>query len=298
LVTFAKPFAVERAPRLVARWAASREDPQPELWLVPVLCKPGKVTVDVGAHYGTFTLFALPCSARCYAFEPVPIVAAKLKRSFSRCPNVVVEQVALSDRDGAATLRVAINALGRSTLEPHNQLRDVLEVQTMEVPVRRLDGYRISQLGLIKIDVEGHEEAVLAGAAETLERDRPNVLVEAEERHNPGAVGRLLSFFARRGYHGWFLCGADIRPIAEFDLGKHQNPANISGGTRIGLYVNNFVFSADEANAARLAAALRSKQRQISRPQTGWAATSMAELWPAARDPAAGGAPARAEAGA
>ena len=60
-------------------------------------------------------------------------------------------------------------------------------VQSIDVPVKRLDDLHLDQVGLIKIDVEGHELAVLRGAADTLTRNRPAVLAEAEERHHPHA---------------------------------------------------------------------------------------------------------------
>ena len=59
------------------------------------------------------------------------------------------------------------------------------------MPVKRLDDQHLDNVGLIKIDVEGHELAVLHGAADTLTRNRPAVVVEAEERHHPNAVAEI-----------------------------------------------------------------------------------------------------------
>jgi hypothetical protein len=41
----------------------------------------------------------------------------------------------------------------------------------------------IERVGFLKIDVEGFESAVLAGAERVLERDRPSLLLEIEDRH-------------------------------------------------------------------------------------------------------------------
>ncbi|MGO8126768.1 FkbM family methyltransferase, partial [Rhizobium ruizarguesonis] len=58
-------------------------------------------------------------------------------------------------------------------------------VEEISVPTRRLDSYQFGPLGFIKIDVEGHELKVLKGSQAILNRDHPNLLIEAEDRHRP-----------------------------------------------------------------------------------------------------------------
>lgn len=57
-------------------------------------------------------------------------------------------------------------------------------------------------LVLTAIDVEGHESNELEGAAGFIDRDRPVVLVEVEERHRAGSVAAVYSFFAKRNHSG------------------------------------------------------------------------------------------------
>ena len=66
--------------------------------------------------------------------------------------------------------------------------------------IRTLDSFGFASVGLIKIDAEGHEEAVLKGAADTLSRWRPSLIVEIEERHNPGGLARIRALFGGMGY--------------------------------------------------------------------------------------------------
>jgi Methyltransferase FkbM domain len=114
------------------------------------------------------------------------------------------------------------------------------------VPVKRLDDLRLGDVGLVKIDVEGHELAVLRGATDTLARNRAAVMVEAEERHHPNAVTAITELLTGLGYEGYLDTGDGRRPVEEFDPARHQNPANIGGHedgwAAHGLYVNNFVF--------------------------------------------------------
>jgi len=240
------------APRLlwrlrVQKWNVERTEAEMEL--LPALCDPHRASVDVGAAAGAYTMYMLGHSARCHVFEPRPESAARLRELFAGA-NVSVEEVALSDAAGEAEFRVCDDDPGRSTLHAENTLSGVGGVRAIRVARRPLDSYALRDVGFVKIDVEGHELAVLRGAEETLARERPTLLVEAEERHAPDAVRTLDAHMRAHGYAGYFLDHAGLRPIAEFRREVHQD---VEQARRGGRYVNNFVFVPDRAAAARLA---------------------------------------------
>ena len=252
------PAAKVLAPRLfwrrkygiLKRLGDSRAD----IGLVASLCDPNRVSVDIGADVGEFSIAMLAVSKSVVAFEPRPAQARELAAMFEAVGAPVrVEAVALSDEPGVTAMRVVAGAPGRSTIDSHNALSDADDgsVQTIDVQVRPLDELHLDDVGLVKIDVEGHELAVLRGAADTLRRNRPAIVVEAEERHHPRAVAAITDFLAPLGYAGYFDIGDDRRPVAEFDPAEHQNPANIGGPADdwavYGVYVNNFVFLPDRA---------------------------------------------------
>jgi FkbM family methyltransferase len=128
------------------------------------------------------------------AFEPRPDAAAALQELVNGSP-VVVHAVAVSDHNGEATLRMP-EMCGLSTIESSNPIAGA----AITVPVRTLDSYKLAPVRLIKIDVEGHEEAVLRGATKTLEAHRPALIVEVEERHSPGNTNRVPEWLAQFGY--------------------------------------------------------------------------------------------------
>lgn len=98
--------------------------------------------------------------------------------------------------------RVLINDPGRSTIETANVLNDPDGSPRVEVrvPMLRLDDFELSEVGFIKIDVEGHELAVLKGAEVTIRGTKPNILLEMEERNCPNTLQDVPTFLHGLGY--------------------------------------------------------------------------------------------------
>ncbi len=218
---------------------------EPELHTLPALCNPGRTSLDVGASRGIYASRMQDYSLRVLAFEPQPYYADFVRKAL---PRVEVMECAVSDAEADAVLNVPTEVndagmayIGSRTQPPVNA--------TLQITVRSLtiDSLKLSGIGFIKIDVEGHELAVLRGGERTIAREQPNLLIEAEERHRPDAVASVSTFLLAYGYSGWFLSGRTLHPIAEFDPGLHQNPEaldlrsrNANGGKP--PYINNFIF--------------------------------------------------------
>jgi len=146
---------------------------------------PGAHTViDVGANVGLFALIAgLEDERRqVFAFEPVPETFECLRRNLALNPRARVEPVAAAAAafDGTIDLNVPPGEslpLGASTLPSHRQAG-----RHVTVPAITLDrftaGRAAGPVDLLKLDTEGTEPDVLAGARALLERDRPWILCE------------------------------------------------------------------------------------------------------------------------
>jgi FkbM family methyltransferase len=223
-----------------------------EMHLVEFLCRRDQDAIDVGANYGGYIHFMRGHARRVFAFEPIPELARLLRLKFGR--DVVVEQIALSDRsgdsqlctpivnglavDGCATL--STSALFTSTYATHHDA---------EVRADLLDNVYSGAVGFIKIDVEGHEQAVLDGAVQTIGRCLPRILVEIEEQLSPGGLDRARSFFSRFDYRGYYVHAGRLNSIDQFPVAEMQNPLNrisLTSTLREGVpskgYVNNFIF--------------------------------------------------------
>jgi hypothetical protein len=113
----------------------------------------------------------------------------------------------------------------------------------------RLDNVYGGEAGFIKIDVEGHQQAVLEGALDTIRRCRPRRLVEVEDRLSPGGLAPAKAYFRDLGYQGHFVWQGRLQPIDQFSIEQMQSPANLPTLTapleqreRFGRYVYNFIF--------------------------------------------------------
>jgi FkbM family methyltransferase len=220
-----------------------------ELRIAPLLCDIRKISVDIGASLGPYAVNICNCSANCIAFEPRPAQAARIREMAAAAAlRIEVEAVALSDSAGLARLRILTKDPGRSTIENANALEDPegSPQTSIRVPKMRLDDYELTEVGFIKIDVEGHELAVLQGAQKTIRASMPNLIIEIEERHRPGAIGEVSAFLTDLGYEGFFILDGGALPLARFDKSVQQSPANIGSWkgdwSRHGVYVNNFLF--------------------------------------------------------
>ena len=228
----------------------------PELHLLCLLSDPDRLSVDVGADAGDYAAFLARHNNGCVAFEPNPELARRIQES-SGATGVRVHACALSDREDEVTLSIpvvdGVEHSALATIEPGNRVRD-LPTRTVVVKCCRLDSFGLEPVGVIKIDAEGHEEAVLRGCESLIERDRPNFLIEAEDRHRPGSVQAIRQFLESRRYRGFMLERRKLRPIEEFDLTRHQDRANVKLDAIVDgrTYVNNFAFAHDPVVVDRL----------------------------------------------
>jgi FkbM family methyltransferase len=153
----------------------------PTPMLTGLLRAGGDLCLDIGANAGFHALTAGLFFKKVVAIEPTPATAERLRTNvvLSGFWHVRVEPIALGDADGEATLAVTPGHCGTNRIADGGR-------GGVRVPVRTLDALAIDAEGglaghrvdFIKIDVEGHERAVLAGGRETIARDRPDLFVE------------------------------------------------------------------------------------------------------------------------
>jgi FkbM family methyltransferase len=123
------------------------------------------VAFDVGAHHGETTLKLLDAfpDAQIHSFEPLPDSFALLRQATASTTAHAVN-AAVSDSSGVLEI-----ARGEASYQSGVHADgERIEVRSLTVD-EYADAHGIERLGLLKIDTEGHEEAVLRGARKRLE---------------------------------------------------------------------------------------------------------------------------------
>lgn len=158
-----------------------RDAVEPELHYLQKFLGKNGAFIDVGANIGLFTLKAAPLAGRVVAVEPGEEAGHQLDANvaLNGFSNVSVVRKALSDQPGRAVL--FHNPLGDDP-QAFSLLSDGTDSGSEAVDLVTLDKLveeqNVSRVDCIKIDVEGAEDLVLAGAVGTLTRDRPTVIFE------------------------------------------------------------------------------------------------------------------------
>jgi FkbM family methyltransferase len=161
-----------------------------EHWFLDYIYKNHKdqnVIVDVGANIGNHSLFfATHLNYKhIHSFEPFPKNIHCATENLSAFKErVTLHPYALSNKTGIVQLyNSEEHNHGGYSLEQLSDGRSFPVLDT--IPTRTLDSYNFVNVTLMKIDVEGHEAAVLQGAQETLKRCKPLVILENNYYYHP-----------------------------------------------------------------------------------------------------------------
>ncbi|MBE7178463.1 MAG: FkbM family methyltransferase [Mucilaginibacter polytrichastri] len=167
-----------------------------------------KTLIDVGANLGEISLESrkrYPGSV-IYAIEPVAATFKDLGSKVSKYPNIRPQQIALGAEDHVAEILIqadhTVNSL--SVAAANGQA-------TEKIVVKTLDGFAaenaLSQIDVLKIDVEGYENQVLKGAEKLLQKELiKSICIEVGYERMP-AKTHFTDVDAQLTAHGFVLCG-------------------------------------------------------------------------------------------
>ena len=193
-------------------WLSGRVEPEVQSVLERELVT-GGVFVDAGASIGFFSLLAARIvgpTGRVIAFEPQPAAAASIRgnAALNAFEQVTVVEAALS----AGPSTVVFQGVGTATA--HVAGED--DAQGLRVSCVSLDDFLAAHPSLVpdlvKIDVEGHEGAVLAGMRTTLAERAPALVIELH-----GSPDEIVDALEAERY--------EVAIVGSGEVARHAAPA-------------------------------------------------------------------------
>lgn len=211
-----------RAAHALYRVATRLHWAEPELNGLAAVVRSGDEVIDVGAALGMYTVPLADLvgrTGRVSSFEPQPrgLATVWLLRTITGPHRGRVSRVAMGPATGESTIVVPFlrgfpifghgHVAGREDDAGGRQYRTRTPMSTVDTWV---SDHRISRVSFIKVDVEGFEPLVIEGASATIDRDRPSLLLEIEDRHlmrygrtAADFVGHIRSRWPEYGMYTW-----------------------------------------------------------------------------------------------
>ncbi|MHA6205462.1 FkbM family methyltransferase [Dyella soli] len=184
--------------------------------------KPGDVCLDIGAQTGFFTMHMASLTGstgRVHALEPMSDSFDILTKNIreNRFDGIVSASKMACSAENAIRSFAQHSGMMIATDEP--------EGVTM-IPCVRADDVTKDRVAFVKLDVEGHEPAVLLGMPRILERDRPVILTEVNEYWLNQANSSGQSYLSRLARYGYELKDIDNNEVVNVDQVTFQ-PASV-----------------------------------------------------------------------
>lgn len=205
-----------------------------ERWIFGQLIRRSSTVVDVGANVGIYTMTAARLvgpTGRVFAVEPGPALAKlRVAVEVAGWTNVTVVPFAMDREEGEAVMHVPAHQAGLASLRDSCDRTDGRPVDVMRLDA--LPGVPPGDIDVLKIDTEGYEEKVLAGAAGWLEarRVRSILLEVSPDFGDVGFVGKaaLAHGFAifKIGYSGGLRYRPTVAEVSALDVQNEPVQAN------------------------------------------------------------------------
>jgi FkbM family methyltransferase len=158
----------------------------------------GDLVIDIGANIGEFSSAVISRANRLFAIDPDPNVRETLSRNLRSFPNATILPYALSDTDSEVEFYLSTKQADSSLIQP-KQFSKTVTVRAM-----RLDSliaeHGIERIDFLKLEAEGWEPEILAGATRALGLTQKIAVDAGPERYGQPTAKDVLRTLSAAGF--------------------------------------------------------------------------------------------------
>ena len=208
-----------------------------EYLLLPQLCNKNRISIDIGMFRGVYSFLLSKYSKSVIGFEANPIMYHYLEKNLKKIiKKIEIYNFALSNKMGDVYIKIPLRKKsffknnfedfyegGLATIHPDNKFEDK-NFEEFKTKSNFLDNFKFDEkIGFIKIDVEGHEQFVLEGAVNTINKDKPNLLIEIEKKHRSDSIKKTFDYLDDLGYKAYTFQNNKLILLSDYNNQNYVN---------------------------------------------------------------------------
>ena len=147
--------------------------------------------LDIGSNIGFWSVELCNKFKHVYAFEPHPENNECYKKNLNQYNNYTLYEIAVSNvSNKILELYVSPDECGNASLNNFGVMEgttdrkiNAVELKTISVKVEKIDDYNLKDIGFIKVDCQNHEQEVVEGAIQTIDKYSPVLCLELPVRN-------------------------------------------------------------------------------------------------------------------
>ena len=136
-------------------------------------CEQKRICIDIGANVGLWSCDLVKHFDQVIAFEPVQEFINCFEKNVV-ATNYTMHRMALGRTESFINMNIVQGNTGHSHINKESFGHGT-------IPLKTLDSFNFTNVDMIKIDVEGFEEEILAGAMETIKLNKPILVIEQQK---------------------------------------------------------------------------------------------------------------------
>jgi len=156
------------------------------------------ICLDVGSNIGNHSIYFSKIFNKVYGFEPNPKTFSINLINTKNIENITTHQIGLGDRNETKNIYTADSDLGTSSF----LLKKSKNLLITKVKIKKLDDLKLnmSNLMMIKVDIEGFESFFFKGAKKIIKKKLPIIIFEHSNKKSSTDKKNIIKYLEELGY--------------------------------------------------------------------------------------------------